>query len=854
MISANLFKLLFGSYLKQEKLRVLFTTVSIILGVSLYVSTRLTTENILTGFDAATTLISQKNVIRITSESGSVSENIIPKLLNIPEVDTITPISTQFVQTYSGNQSLGYAHIIGVDALAVSQIIPIDKQEYNFDDLSKYLGFFLDQPIQAFVSNMLANKVQNSPFTVLVDGLYRPIKIQATFNDIDKTTANDDYLIIIDIKNFQNLFNTYQYVDQLNLTFNTEDAKLAMEKVAHILPKQLNIHQGNDNSNYAEDITSTLRFNLNLIIWLTLLVTAIIIYNSISYFMLDRRRDFGITLMLGAQPKTLFLSSLLASLLFTTLCAAIGILIGYLITLLSIHHITQTFSTLFLPVSVTEVQLPMHIINEVLFLVFIMTCSVSILPCLEIYHIPLRQTVFYQTYEEQFQSKITKTTLIGASILLISFIGLIPFILKSNTLFAYLSISGILLSSAFFLPSILVNFLMLVRMLAGKVKIEAIIAVEHIKATMRKHTVAISVMSIAISLYLSAMIVIDSTQQTTTDWVNHVLSADIYIGEKNSTYNFLDHYLPDDFVHYIKTDPHIRAGNFLVHKDINYHEKPLRVIGTTFSTIGSYFKVQFVRPMTNKQLKATISDLNNVFISEHFANQFNLKIGDIINIPGNHGFFNLKIANISYNYSPFQNILLMPNALFTQLYDEPRVQNAMLYLQDPKQYEQVISELTTRFPKLNLLIQYQTGIKKTAENMLSQTFELSKIIVTVILVLTTLTLFNTLEQLILSRRHEFAIFWSLGANDYTLLKMCLWESFIIYSAAVLNAILPTIIILTLIFNYLDKAIFGAEIFLSISYSSIFIFIIMLIVIVLLDGLIPALKARSLLNAEGLRYE
>ncbi len=854
MISANLFKLLFSSYLKQEKLRVLFTIVSIVLGVSLYVSTRLTTENILMSFDATTTFVSHKDTIRITSETGSISESIIPKLLNMPDVDTLTPISTQYVQTFSGNRSLGYAHIIGVDFLAIDQIIPIDKQDYKLDDISNYLGFFLDQPIQAFSSKKLAEEAQNSSLTLLVDGTYRPIKIQSTFSDIDKTADYGDYLIIIDIKNFQNLFNTYQYIDQLNITFNTKDTAAAMQKVANILPQPLKIRRGNDNSNYAEEITATFRFNLNLIICLALLVTAIIVYNSISYFMLERRRDFGIMLMLGVQPKTLFLSSLLASVLLAAFCAAIGILIGYLITLISIHHIAATFSTLFLPVSVTNVYLPMHVITEVFFIVLIMTLSVSILPCLEIYRIPLRQTVFYQTYEEQFKTKITKTTLIGAGILLISLISLIPPILKFNPLIVYLSLSGILLSSAFFLPIILVNFLALIRVFASNFWIEAIIAIEHINATMRKHTVAISAMSIAISLYLSAMIVIDSTHQTAIDWVNHVLSADIYIGEKNSAYNFIDHYLPDDFVHFIEHNPDIRANNTLVHKDIYYHDKPVRVIGTTFSTIGSDFKVQFTQPMTKTQLKAVRSNINNVFISDHFANQFNLTIGDIINIPGNHGFLDVRVANISYNYSPYQNILLMQKALFTQSYDESRVQNAMLYLHDPKQHEQVIHDLMERFPSLSVLIQYQAGIKKIAENMLDQTFQLSKIIVSVILILTALTLFNTLEQLILSRRHEFSVFWSLGSNDYTLIKMCLWESFIIYSAAVFNAILPTLLILTLIFNYLDKTLFGAEIFLTISYSSIFLFMIMLVIIVILDGLIPALKVRALINAEGLRYD
>lgn len=854
MILFRLFKLHFLSYIKQEKIRVLLTIISVLIGVSLYVSTRVLIDNILVGFQATTVFVSDKNSIRISSDSGSVSEDIIPTILSIPEVDSVTPISTQHVQAVSGNTNLGYVYVIGLDILAINQIMKLNNQQVNIEDFPDYLGFFQDEPIQAIVSSKLIEESLNAPLRILVEGEYKPIFIKSVLNDNGKFGAYSDYLIVIDIKNFQNLFKKNHAVNQLNLTFNTSDIPKALAKIEEVLPKQYKVTQGNDNLKFAENLTATIRFNFNFINCLTLLVTSIIIYNAIGSYILDRRRDFGIMLMLGANPGTLFLSSLLSSIILAIFCATLGLLIGYLISLISIQSISNTFSILYVPIRATEVQLSLNIIIEVFIIVLSITLAVSILPCWEIFHIPLRQTAFYQTYEERFKQKIIKTTVTGVVILFFSLLCLLPSILKWSQLFIYLSLIGIALSSAFFLPVLLINFLKLIQHFARRFSIEALIAIEHIQATMRKHIIAIAAMSISICLYLSAMIIFDSIQYTATNWLNQVLSADIYIGESNSSFNFNDEYLADDFVDFLNKNTAIEAINFLTHKDIAYQNTPARILGTTFTTIGTFFKIQFIKPMTTEELKEVIADPNNIFVSEHFASQFNLKIGDRINIPGNNGMYTVRIANISHNYTPYQNILIIPNTLFAQLYEDARPQNAMLFLKNPGDYNKVINDIKDNFPKRNLLILHQAKLKSTAENMMKQTFKISTAVVSIILVLTTLTLFNTLEQLILSRRHEFSVFWSLGASDLTMLKMCLWESFIIYGTALLNAIIPTIIVLTIIFKWLDKFIFGAEITATMSYSTITLFILILTFIVLLDGLIPAIKVKKLLNVEGLHYE
>lgn len=843
----KIFKLVILSHLKQQKLSIFFAIISIMLGVSIYVAIRLTTTNIFASFEASTSYISEKDTVLITS-STAIPETIIPKLMQVSWVDAIIPISIRYVPAYT-NTNIGYIQLVGVDILAINQLSKIT--DYFVSDLSFYNGFLQDMPIQAFVTKRLAEKVGYSPLKVLINGEYHLIQPKAA---IENATIWGDEVIIVDIKNFQNLFKEYETSSQLRLTFNTTNIESVITELTKILPGYMQITQGNDNTQYAKNITSTYRFNLNFLTCLALIVTAIIIYNAISFYILERRRDFGIMLILGAKPGPLFLIALLTAMLLAICCAIGGLIIGYLITWVNIKYIVQTFSSLFLPLSITEVILPMSLVFEVIFIVVSIALLVGVFPCLEVYKIPATQTPIYQTYEKQFQNKITKFTGVGLLIFIISLISIMPIFLKLSQNIVFYSISGLLISSAFFLPLLLRFFMNWLRKIVPKNWVEAIMAIDHIKSTIRKNVVAIAAMSITISLYLTSNIVIDSTRYTCINWANQILAADIYINSKYSTFAFMGNYIPNEIVDYISEHPDVKAANFLSHKDVNFHNKSLRIIGMVYPVLENYYKLPMVYHMTENELKKALSNPQNVFISEHLAHEFNYHVGDKITIPSKDGSFQGKIANIFYNYSNFQNVMVISNSVFLQLFGDPRVESALLYLKDPDSYKQFFNSLKQAFPDAELYIQNEKEIKKIGTNMLEQTFKISSAIIVAIFILTALTLFNVIEQLILSRRHELTIFWAIGANDKSLIKMCLWESFFVYIAAVLGAIIPTLIGVLLIFNYLTSLLFGLNLILVISFESIFVFLLLLFLLVILDGLIPGLKIPKFINAKGLRNE
>lgn len=833
----SLFKLLILSHLKREKMSVLITIISVTLGITIYVAIRLTTINILLGFDASTNYLGNQDTVIISSKDP-IPESFIYQLVNLPDVNAIIPYSSRYVPAYIGNQNKGYLQLVGIDTLSI--------KASKLNNVEAYWALLQANPVLGLLPPQLVNSNQLMPIRLLINGEFKSIMPLSVF---DASMFGGQEIILIDIKNFQDLFNEYGFVDQLYLTFNTTNIQQALTEVAKILPSSLQLSQGNDNAQYAEKIAFIYRFNLNLLICIALLVTGMIVYNAISHYILDRRRDFGIMLMLGTEPWHLLLLTLLTTVLMAVICSLGGLALGYLIVLFKIKFVIQTFSTLLLPFKVSTVVFPAALVVEVLGIISGIVLLVSIFPCLDIYKIPVRQTTSYQTYESQFKTHITAFNLLGFSLLVLSSCGMLPVLIQWCPALASYSLCGLVLGILFFLPFLLRLFLRYLRRFSSRGWLEATMAIDHINMTLRKNVTAIAAMSVAIVLYFSAIILIDSNRYTTISWANQILSADIYINNKYSSFTFMGKYIPKQVTDYISSSEKVSAANFLIHKDIDYKNQPLRVIGMDFSTVGTYYKIPFIY----QQNTASLGE-QGVFVSEHFAHEFNCHVGDTIHLKSNHGVVQIKILNIFYNYSSFQNIVLISDALFKALYDDPRTELALIYLKNPNQSQSFLNDLYSNFPKENLSIQNQIEVKQTGIGMLDQTFKISKIIISAVFLLTTLTLFNILEQLILNRKHEFTMFWSLGASDKQLAKMCLWESLIIYMAAILSSIVPTVICLTLVFNYLTTRLFGIELLLSISWESIFIFLLTLTLLIILGGFIPALKTKKFINAAELRNE
>lgn len=845
-------KIIYLSYDKEEIKRLLFSALGISLGVILFIAIRISTDNIKLSVSASQNYLGN-SVVEIVSDNGIIPESDLEKIALMPEVKILMPISKKTIQINNDRGSMGFANISGLDVIKLLDFNHNADHAHGYI-LASYLKYLSPDPVYVSVSQKLFDQVQNTPKELMLDinGARKKVLVADVIPKAMDPIGLDENKVIMDLANFQKIFNEYGSVNQITLVLFEPDNPTAISSIKSQLPANLKILNNSQKNSYVTDITSTFRFNLNFLIVLTLLVTGVMTYNSISYYILERRHEFGLLMMLGARPASLVTAVLIASTVIAIFCTIGGIFIGYWLSKVFISLITKSISNIYFPISITQVYIDSSIIITIFCITIAMTLIASILPCSEIYNIPLRETISYQTYEQNFQKQIKKITMIGFLLLVVSLICISPQILAYNRQIAFAALIGIMLSIAFFQPYMLDLFLRLSEFTVGKHFFSANLAAEHIRTTMRKNVVAIAAISMAIALCAISFIIIDSTKKNIFDWVDYVNSADIYV--KGSTSDSIDEYLPNKVVNTVKILPGLADYDASVFKDIVYNNLPIRIEGKNFNVLGNQSIIKFTKPLTKFQIDEIATNPSNVFISDRAAKQFKLKVGDIISIPANTSNYPITIAAIYYNYSSDRNFILMNIDTFSKIYAQPNIQEISLYLKDHTQRSKILAELQNKFADQDIIIINNDEMRRITDDIVKQAFSVGDIILLITLAAAIITLFTTVGELILSRTNEFTIFWALGATDLQIFKMCFWESLLICVSAILTAIIPIAVMIYIIFFYLNQIFFGTDIFLYIPYKIGFIFILFLLFIGFLAGFLPALKMKKSMTAERLKYE
>lgn len=839
-----LLELIYLSYNKEEMRRLFFSSLGLLLGVALFVSIRISSENVKLAIEASKNVVASQ-FVEIVSDSGDLPEGLVKKIAGISGIKAIIPMmkKTLEVPQYLNND-ISFVNVIGLDFLKLKDIYP-DRDHVLKNDID----YLAPDPISVLASQKLTSKITGMMLPLEINGNVQQVKIR---NVIPKELEGmDENKILMDIYHFQTLFKQYGHVSEIAILLFDPQNKEVIKEIQAQLPASVKVMTNNERSAYLDDITATFRFNLNFLITLTLLVTGIMTYNSISYYVLERRHEFSILMMLGAKPLRLVITVLAGNTLIAILSTVSGIFLGYLLAKIMIALIAQSISNIYFPLDITQIHLSSFTISTIFLIAIVTTWIASIIPCREIYKTTMRETISYQTYEQGFKKKITVLSIIGIVLLSGSLISIHPHILLYSSQIAFVSMLGIMVSIAFFQPIMLDYFLRFIERVLGKIFFASKLAAEHIHSTMRKHVIAISAMSMAIVLCAISFTIIDSTKKHVLDWVNQVNSANIYIkSAKNSS---LNEYLPENVLQIAKSMPGVANYNVSVSKDIIYKNKPLTVEGIRFEALVDQNIVRFKTPET-RQILQEIATPNAVFISDRTANQFNLKPGDSISIPTNHGPYLAKVAAVYYNYSSDRNFILMDVHRFSTMYDQRGIEEIALYLHNPRQSSSVIKQLRSELPNPNIVIQDNAQVKQTSNDIVTQAFGVGNVILVITLLAAVITLFITIEELILSRANEFTIFWMMGAKDFQIIAMCLWESMLVCCAAIINAIIPSSIIIYIMFFYLNKLFFGTDISLYIPYFYGMLFMGFLLCVGIIAGLIPALGMKKLMSVERLKYE
>ena len=318
--------------LRRDLLRTALTMLSVALGVAVVVAIDLSGDAATGSFRSSMQTLAGKTDLEILA-NGGIDERWIATLAGLPYNATFAPL----IASQAVIPGIGSVPLYGVDLVASGAGRGPERRAASPDGI--------------LVSKALANRLPSGSFTVNLAGRSKTFSISQT---LDSTAE----FLVLDIADAQRALDRYGKLDRIDVTVSpTEDFSRVEAAIRQTLPPSYLIEKPGARSAENQRMLRAFRWNLRVLSYISLVVGAFLIYNTISVSVVRRRAEIGILRALGAARSTVLGLFLAEAALFGFAGATLGVLLGRLLAGGTVHLIADTVNALYTSSRPTPVEL-----------------------------------------------------------------------------------------------------------------------------------------------------------------------------------------------------------------------------------------------------------------------------------------------------------------------------------------------------------------------------------------------------------------------------------------------------------------------------------------------------------------
>jgi len=168
-----------------------------------------------------------------------------------------------------------------------------------------------------------------------------------------------DGLLMTDIATAQEVLDRVGRLDHIDLIIDAGPAgESVLQRIATILPPSARIQPVAARSGTVNEMTAAFNLNLTALSLLALVVGMFLIYNTVTFSVVQRRPVLGTLRSLGTTRREIYLMILGEAALLGLIGTALGLGLGIVLGRGMVQLVTQTINDLFFVVAVRELDVP----------------------------------------------------------------------------------------------------------------------------------------------------------------------------------------------------------------------------------------------------------------------------------------------------------------------------------------------------------------------------------------------------------------------------------------------------------------------------------------------------------------
>jgi putative ABC transport system permease protein len=790
-------------HLRRKPLETFLCLLGIALGVAVMVGIDLANQNALRSFRRTVEAVTGKTTHQIFGGPAGIPDSLVTAILARSDLQA-TPMLEYVagVRLHASTQDPAAKealHILAIDPFTDAAFREYSEAAWNYtadktpaDSAAITSGFkFLLASGAALLDQAFAETHHleiGDTLDVLIGNEWRQIHCAGLIPPRLLPQTGLENLALVDVATGQEILGRLGYVDRLDLIAGESTAK----QLAAQLPVPLRLEPPARRSQRTDDMLRSFRLNLTALSFLAVFVGMFLIYNTMMFSVIHRRKQLGILRCLGVTPRQIIFNTLLEAFGLGVAGSLLGLWLGIILAEYATRAVTATISDLYVFLRPSQVAADLIVLVKIFLIGLLTTLLASAVPIIEAAKVHAAVAVRRSTLEFRAQKFAPRFAVAGIVFLVIAVVLSLHSTQTSQITGGFFLGLGaalaVALSAIFFTPLLTLGLVRTANTFMHKLAgIIGVLSVRNIQTALSRTAVAIAALMISLSMVLSMSLMITSFRHSVDDWVKNVLQADVYLQTRGFETAKWEALFSPEFIRLLEQQPEVEAIDLYGVTASSYRQQPIFLIAISADVVMTRTNFIFTSGDDRENWRRLIA--GEVFISDGFARRFRKAAGDTVILQTMHGPQSFRVAAVFVDYSFEQGQVMMDHRTYNKHWGPSRLTNIGVFLKPQVDFRRYVADLRAAIAgryAVNILSNRE--LRDEVFKVFDQSFAITHVMQILAGLVAFIGIISAVMSLLVERTRELGILRAVGMRFGQLRRLVFLESGLMGGFAALIAV------------------------------------------------------------------
>jgi putative ABC transport system permease protein len=756
-----LFRLISWPYVRKHAVRSVLTVTGIVLGVGVFVGMHAANDSVFGAFQQTVERVAGATQLQVTAGGPGFDEEVLERVQALPEVAVAAPVIEAVAAT--GLSGEGNLLILGVDMTGDRSLREYDLESGDAAMIEDPL-VFLAQPDSLMVTSDFArrNRLSANDRVPLetVDGR-KDFVVRGLLSAGGLSSAFGGNIAIMDIYAAQHVFGRGRKFDRIDIALApgisiADGERVLREELGPGFQVQTPATRGQG----FESLLRIYRIMLRFSSVAALVIGMFIIYNSFAIAVTQRRREIGILRALGATRRQVALLFLGESALGGLIGSVAGVGAGYALAAIAARRATRLVQGTY---GVSQGEVDVTAAWPLIALAIAIGVATSIVAAA----LPARTAATVDPVKALQKGRVqvlsegeNRFRTIAAAIL--GAIGVA--LLASDTALRafYVGYLCLLASAMLLAPILSVALVRALRPVLVRLRpVEGALAADSLMGAPRRTSATVAALMLAVALVVGLAGTAAASYKNIMEYASHALNPDLFV-TASPTLTGRDYRFPDAMTAQLEAVAGVREVQRMRQGRVAFGTGQILLMATDVEKVGRTSRRTPLDGDPDDMYRRTAAG-EGVIGSEHLASMFDLRVGDVLELPYPGGLLKLPLVGVVRDYADQHGSVMLDLAVYRKYWKDDAVDLFRVYVARDDEPEAVRSRILDRFSADRRLFVLSSGeVLDYVTGLTDEWFAMTWVQLSIAILVAVLGIVNSLTVTIADRRRELGVLQAVG--------------------------------------------------------------------------------------------